>query len=49
MFENICMLFLSWEWMYNWHPEYPVRVSEFECFPSVRTRATRLQFAESRF
>ena len=29
LFEN--MLFLSWEWMYNWHPEHPAHVSEFEC------------------
>ena len=29
LFEN--MLFLSWEWMYNWHPAHPAHVSEFEC------------------
>ena len=25
------MLFLSWDWMYKWHPEHPAHVSEFEC------------------
>ena len=32
LFENM-LLFLSWEWMYNWHPEYPAHVAEPECFP----------------
>ena len=37
-------LVLSWEWMHKWHPVYPARVAELECFPwfQTRPRVTRL-------